>query len=92
VDGLVQVDGRRLAVHCAGSGHPTAVVLHGWIDEPGVTSFDYYGALTNNLQGGFRICRGRSPPHPCDVTEKAQVDDAVPSFLRSSIRSGNTTA
>jgi pimeloyl-ACP methyl ester carboxylesterase len=56
VDGLVEVAGHRLAVHCAGSGHPTVVVLHGWIDEPGQTSFDYYGGLTADLQGDLRIC------------------------------------
>ena len=56
VDGLVEVDGHRLAVHCAGSGTPTVVVLHGWIDEPGQTSFDYYGGLTADVEGDFRIC------------------------------------
>ena len=56
VDGLVEVDGHRLAVHCRGSGRPTAVILHGWIDEPGVTSHDYYGPLIDNLRGDFRVC------------------------------------
>jgi len=56
VDGLVEVNGHRLAVHCRGSGHPTAVILHGWIDEPGLTSHDFYGPLTDNLKGDFRVC------------------------------------
>lgn len=56
VDGLVEVDGHRLAVHCAGSGRPTVVILHGWIDQPGQTSFDYYGGLTADLEGDFRTC------------------------------------
>jgi pimeloyl-ACP methyl ester carboxylesterase len=56
VDGLVEVAGHRLAVHCTGSGHPTVVILHGWIDEAGVTSHDYYGPLTDNLEGDFRVC------------------------------------
>jgi pimeloyl-ACP methyl ester carboxylesterase len=56
VDGLVEVAGHRLAVHCAGSGHPTVVILHGWIDEPGVTSKDFYGPLTDNLEGDLRVC------------------------------------
>jgi pimeloyl-ACP methyl ester carboxylesterase len=56
VDGLVEVAGHRLAVHCRGAGHPTVVILHGWIDEPGVTSYGYYGPLTDNLEGDFRVC------------------------------------
>jgi pimeloyl-ACP methyl ester carboxylesterase len=56
VDGLVEVAGHRLAVHCTGSGHPTVVILHGWIDQPGVSSHYYYGALTANLEGDFRVC------------------------------------
>lgn len=56
VDGLVEVDGHRLAVHCRGSGQPTVVILHGWIDEPGLTSHDYYGPLADNLRGDFRVC------------------------------------
>jgi len=56
VDGLVEVKGHRLAVHCDGSGQPTAIILHGWIDQPGITSYDYYGGLTDNLEGDFRVC------------------------------------
>ena len=56
VDGLVNVRGHDLAVHCTGSGSPTVVVLHGWIDQPGVTSHDYYGALTGELKPDFRVC------------------------------------
>lgn len=56
VDGLVTVDGHDLAVHCTGSGRPTVVILHGWIDEPGITSYDYYGPLTEELRPDFRVC------------------------------------
>ena len=56
VDGLVDVHGHDLAVHCTGSGAPTVVILHGWIDEPGVTSHDYYGPLTGELEPDFRVC------------------------------------
>lgn len=56
VNGLVTVDDHALAVHCTGSGHPTVVILHGWIDEPGVTSYDYYGPLVNALKTNFRTC------------------------------------
>jgi len=56
VDGLVSVDGHDLAAHCTGSGHPTAVILHGWIDQPGVTSYDYYGPLIDELEPDFRVC------------------------------------
>ena len=56
VDGLVTVGGHDLAVHCTGSGSPTVVILHGWIDRPGITSHDYYGALTDELKPDFRVC------------------------------------
>ena len=56
VDGLVRVGGHDLAVHCTGSGSPTVVILHGWIDQPGITSYDYYGALTDELKSEFRVC------------------------------------
>ena len=56
VHGLVKVDGQALAVHCTGSGHPTVVILHGWIDEPGITSYDYYGPLRDELNPDFRVC------------------------------------
>jgi pimeloyl-ACP methyl ester carboxylesterase len=56
VDGLVPVDGHDLAVHCTGAGDPTVVILHGWIDEPGITSHDHYGPLTDDLEPDFRVC------------------------------------
>lgn len=56
VDGLVRVDGHQLAVHCRGSGHPTSVILHGWIDEPGVSSYGFYGGVMAALQPDFRVC------------------------------------
>ncbi len=56
VNGLVNVRGHDLAVHCTGSGSPTVVILHGWIDQPGVTSHDYYGPLTSELKPDFRVC------------------------------------
>jgi pimeloyl-ACP methyl ester carboxylesterase len=56
IDGLVRVGGHDLAVHCAGEGSPTAVILHGWIDEPGVTSEDFYGPLSAELEPDFRVC------------------------------------
>jgi pimeloyl-ACP methyl ester carboxylesterase len=56
VDGLVTVGGHDLAVHCTGSGKPTVVILHGWIDQPGITSHSYYGALTDELKPDFRVC------------------------------------
>jgi len=56
VDGLVDVGGHRLAVRCTGSGKPTAVILHGWIDQPGVTSHDFYGSLIDALRQDFRVC------------------------------------
>ena len=56
VDGLVDVDGHDLAVHCEGSGRPTVVILHGWIDEPGVPSVDYYRGLSADLSPDLRVC------------------------------------
>ena len=56
VDGLVAVHGHDLAVECAGSGSPTVVILHGWIDEPGISSASYYGPLTAELAPDFRVC------------------------------------
>jgi pimeloyl-ACP methyl ester carboxylesterase len=56
VSGLVAVGGHDLAVHCKGSGHPTVVILHGWIDQPGITSHGYYGALRDELEPDFRVC------------------------------------
>jgi pimeloyl-ACP methyl ester carboxylesterase len=56
VDGLVNVHGHDLAVHCTGSGSPTVVILHGWINQPGVTSHQYYGPLTGQLKPEFRVC------------------------------------
>ena len=57
IDGLVTVDGHDLAVRCTGSGSPTAVVLHGWIESPGVSPrSEYYGALTAELAPDFRVC------------------------------------
>ena len=56
MNGLVKVDGHYLAVHCTGSGHPTVVILHGWIEEPGITSYDYYVPLRYELMPDFRVC------------------------------------
>ena len=56
VDGLVNVRGHDLAVHCTGSAEPTVVILHGWIHQAGITSHDYYGPLTDELKPDFRVC------------------------------------
>lgn len=56
IDGLIEVNGHDLAVHCTGSGTPTVVILHGWIDQPGVTSYGYYGPLRDVLSPEFRFC------------------------------------
>lgn len=56
VHGLVTVGDHRLAVHCEGAGDPTVMILHGWIDEAGVTSYDYYGSLRKQLTSDFRVC------------------------------------
>ena len=32
------------------------VILQGWIDQPGITSFDHYGLLTDELKPDFRVC------------------------------------
>jgi pimeloyl-ACP methyl ester carboxylesterase len=32
------------------------VILHGWIDQPGITSNDYYGGLREELSPDFRVC------------------------------------
>jgi pimeloyl-ACP methyl ester carboxylesterase len=56
VDGLVNIAGHDLAVHCIGTGHPTVVILHGWIDAPGITSYEDYGPLRAELKPDFRVC------------------------------------
>lgn len=56
VHGLASVGGHRLAVHCEGEGATTVMILHGWIDEPGVTSYDFYDALRRQLIPEFRVC------------------------------------
>ena len=59
VDGLVTVHGHDLAVHCKGSGHPTVVLLHGWIDQPGITSYNFSwgkGHLVEDLATDVRVC------------------------------------
>lgn len=56
VAGLVDVDGHALSVTCSGSGRPTVVILHGWIDEPGLTSESFYGPLRNELEPDYRVC------------------------------------
>lgn len=56
LEGLVKVAGHDLAVHCTGSGKPTVVILHGWIDEPGISSDSYYGPLRDELDPDFRFC------------------------------------
>lgn len=38
IHGLVEAHGHRLTVHCVVEGQPTVVILHGWIDQPGITS------------------------------------------------------
>lgn len=56
VDGLVDVGGHRLDVFCTGSGEPTVVILHGWIDQPGLKSSHFYGPLVDELGGELRTC------------------------------------
>lgn len=81
VHGLVDVDGHALAVHCSGSGDPTVVILHGWIDEPGITSDSYYDGLRTELDSDFRVCSydranvGDSETVPGTQTPQAVVGD-----------------
>lgn len=36
VEGMYDVGGHKLFMSCAGSGSPTVVYLHGWIDDPAI--------------------------------------------------------
>jgi pimeloyl-ACP methyl ester carboxylesterase len=81
VDGMVDMGGHRLAVHCTGSGDPTAVILHGWIEEPGVISHGFYDALIDELSQDVRTCSydranvGDSDTVPGTQTPEMVVED-----------------
>lgn len=81
VDGLYDVGGYQLHLHCKGSGSPTVIYLHGFSGNPGDASGLNAGAIPSLVQDQVRICvydranTGRSDHLPGPITGGDAVRD-----------------
>lgn len=81
LDGLYDVGGYNLSLHCTGSGNPTVIYLHGFSGNPGDASGLNAGAIPSLVQEQVRICvydranTGRSDRIPGPLTGGDAVRD-----------------
>jgi pimeloyl-ACP methyl ester carboxylesterase len=81
IDGMYDVGGHSLYLHCAGSGSPTIVYLHGFSGNAGDASGRNAGRIPSLVQDRYRICvydranTGRSDDVPGPLTGDDEVRD-----------------
>ena len=56
VEGSFDVGGRELYMRCSGSGSPTVVYLHGYIEDPGFTGHSSARPIQDILDEDYRVC------------------------------------
>lgn len=83
VDGMFDVGGHELYLHCEGTGSPTIVYLHGSITEPGVQPVSNARRIQDEISDTYQFCAydrrnvGRS-----ETVDAVQTPDALLSDLR----------
>ena len=83
IDGMFDVGGHQLYLHCEGTGSPTIVYLHGSITEPGVQPVSNARRIQDEISNTNRFCAydrrnvGRS-----ETVDEVQTPDALLSDLR----------
>jgi pimeloyl-ACP methyl ester carboxylesterase len=81
IEGRFDVGDYKLYMHCEGSGSPTVVYLHGFIEEPAGGGASNAGEIPSMLRDKHRICVyaranvGRSDDVPGLRTGKSSVTD-----------------
>ena len=81
VAGSFDVGGHELYIACAGSGSPTIVYLHGWIDDSTFSGMSSARQVSDLLDGRYRVCRydraniGKSGQAPGPLTGESSVAD-----------------
>jgi pimeloyl-ACP methyl ester carboxylesterase len=79
--GSFDVGGRELFISCSGSGSPTIVYLHGWIDSPDFSGLSSARQISDLLDDRYRVCRydrsntGRSGPAEGPLTGESTIAD-----------------
>jgi pimeloyl-ACP methyl ester carboxylesterase len=56
IDGSFDVGGRELYMRCSGSGSPTVVYIHGYIEDPNFAGHSSALAIQNMLDDDYRMC------------------------------------
>ena len=56
IEGSFDVGGRELYMRCSGSGSPTVVYLHGYIEDPGFTGHSSARPIQDILDEDYRVC------------------------------------
>lgn len=83
IDGMFDVGGHQLYLHCEGTGSPTIVYLHGSINHPGIQPVSNASKIQEEISDEYRFCAydrrnvGRS-----DTVDAVQTPEAVVSDLR----------
>jgi pimeloyl-ACP methyl ester carboxylesterase len=55
-DHLVDVGGHKLYMSCEGSGSPTIVYVHGWVNDKGYVPHDSAQGISDLLADDYRVC------------------------------------
>jgi pimeloyl-ACP methyl ester carboxylesterase len=55
-DHLVDVGGHKLYLSCEGSGSPTVVYVHGWVNDEGYVPHDSAQGISDLLSDDYRVC------------------------------------
>ena len=54
--GMVDVDGRGLYLGCTGTGSPTVVYVHGWVNDENYVPHESAQAISELLADDYRVC------------------------------------
>ena len=79
--GSFDVGGHELYLACAGSGSPTIVYLHGWVDDSTFSGMSSARQISDRLDDRYRVCRydraniGKSGQAPGPLTGETSVAD-----------------
>ncbi len=79
--GSFDVGGHELYLACAGSGSPTIVYLHGWVDDSSFSGMSSARQISDLLDDRYQVCRydraniGKSGEAPGPLTGESTVAD-----------------
>ena len=88
---LFDVNGHQMYMSCKGTGSPTVVHIHGWVNDPGFTPHLYELQVQQLLSDDFRVCLyDRRNVGSSEVVDAVQTPDDMLRDLETLLRVAGT--